>query len=243
MPMTSGTQTTILPSGLELTAGRIDKLDLRGIPGYANGIGTTELSVNNAMIDLAEWSGTISIVSDSADDTNSSSKAARRVRVRGITTDGLEVQEQVALNGTTPVTTTNTYTFINQLRVDNVGSQASSNVGTITASVGGTTVAQIDPGKCLAFIGSFKCAGDLHAAYITSLLFNIVGSGVIYLTTRRGGRERLTRMSIPLNNTTTTYQLPNPFPLLPGEILEFRAVAFADTIIVNADCQIITESP
>jgi len=76
------------------------------------------------------------LVSSSASDTT-----ALSVRIEGCGADFVELSETIALNGTTNVTTTNSFLRINAMYVTN-----GTNVGTITAKISSTTYAQINPG-------------------------------------------------------------------------------------------------
>jgi hypothetical protein len=76
------------------------------------------------------------LVSSSASDTS-----ALSVRIEGCGADFVALTETIALNGTTNVTTTNSFLRINAMYVTN-----GTNVGTITAKISSTTYAQINAG-------------------------------------------------------------------------------------------------
>lgn len=76
------------------------------------------------------------LVSSSASDT-----FALSVRIEGCGADFVALTETIALNGTTNVTTTNSFLRINAMYVTN-----GTNVGTITAKISSTTYAQINAG-------------------------------------------------------------------------------------------------
>jgi hypothetical protein len=63
---------------------------------------------------------------------------ARTVFIEGVDGDYNVVSESVTLNGTTPVNTTNTYLYVNQLYVTSVGSTG-ANVGVINVGTGDVT--------------------------------------------------------------------------------------------------------
>ncbi len=75
---------------------------------------------------------TMDCVSDSASDTTT-------IVISGLDADYESIAEIVQLNGTTPVTTTNSF-----LRINNATILSGSNVGDITISNGGTTYAYIE---------------------------------------------------------------------------------------------------
>jgi hypothetical protein len=76
------------------------------------------------------------LVSSSASDTS-----ALSVRIEGCGANFVALTETIALNGTTNVTTTNSFLRINAMYVTN-----GTNVGTITAKISSTTYAQINAG-------------------------------------------------------------------------------------------------
>lgn len=89
--------------------------------------------------------GAISAVSDNAADA-SGGTGARVIIVDGLDADGFAVSHEIALNGATSVAPVGAPSAlaINRVYVDTAGSNT-TNVGTITVSIGGTVVAQIDP--------------------------------------------------------------------------------------------------
>jgi hypothetical protein len=76
------------------------------------------------------------LVSSSASDTT-----ALSIRIEGCGANFVPLNETIALNGTTNVTTTNSFLRINAMYVTN-----GTNVGTITAKISSTIYAQINPG-------------------------------------------------------------------------------------------------
>ena len=73
--------------------------------------------------------------------TSTSDTTALSVRIEGCGAGFVPLTETIALNGTTNVTTTNSFLRINAMYVTN-----GTNVGTITAKIGATTYAQINAG-------------------------------------------------------------------------------------------------
>ncbi len=88
------------------------------------------------------------IVSTSSDD-GGSLNGARKVKVYGLTSwSAAEVSEEVTMNGTTGVNTSNSYVIIHRMKVTDYRSTG-PNVGTITATAmtDATVTAQINPGE------------------------------------------------------------------------------------------------
>jgi hypothetical protein len=73
--------------------------------------------------------------------TSTSDTSALSVRIEGCGAGFVPLVETIALNGTTNVTTTNSFLRINAIYVTN-----GTNIGTITAKISSTTYAQINPG-------------------------------------------------------------------------------------------------
>lgn len=127
------------PFELQVARGHISGHSVRNIFGTATAIGTTfrtpwELA-NSQALPLLSAPQTISIVSSNAGDTTQS------ILISGCGPDYVLTSEVVQLNGTTSVTTTNTYIAINDLIT------ASGNcAGNVTASYSGTVYAQITAG-------------------------------------------------------------------------------------------------
>lgn len=115
------------------------------------------------------------IVSSSAsDDGDPAGVGARTIRVWGLTSwSSAEVTEDVTLNGTTPVDTSNSYVMINRMQVLTAGA-TSINVGTITATAAtdSTVTAAILPG-----IGKTQMAiyglPSTKTLYINRLFFGV----------------------------------------------------------------------
>ena len=90
---------------------------------------------------------TLDIVSSDAQD-DSTGTGVRQAVILGVNGDWDEVTEVVALDGTTPVTTTNTFIGVNRMTIFTSGS-SDSNVGTITATAttSGNVMANMPPAQ------------------------------------------------------------------------------------------------
>lgn len=85
---------------------------------------------------------TLTVVSDNTNDT-SEGTGAKTVVLNGIDSSGAHLNEVVSMNGTTGVTTSNTYKFLRSIEVNTIGSAGQQ--GVVTIANGGTTIAKIDP--------------------------------------------------------------------------------------------------
>jgi hypothetical protein len=114
------------------------------------------------------------IVSTSTDDDGSpAGVGARTLRIYGLTSwSSAEVSEDVTMNGTTNVATSNSYVIIHRMHVLTKGA-TSSNVGTITATAqtDGTVTAQIEPDNGQTLMAIYGIP-NTQTAYMTRVYFN-----------------------------------------------------------------------
>lgn len=102
---------------------------------------------------------TLSVVSTSANDA-AAGTGARQVRLYGVDDSFASVTEDITLNGTTPVVTTNSYYGINRAVVISAGSgMANAGAINITAPVAATTQAQIAIGDSITNQAAFHVCG------------------------------------------------------------------------------------
>lgn len=184
-------QTTALQNSdfmLRVSMGSISGYSAVHVSGHAiDGLQTTATDIwdradatTTQQIWLAPTAARIhAIVSSSASDDGSPvGVGARTLRVWGLTSwSSAEVTEDVTLNGTTPVDTSNSYVMINQMQVLTAGA-TNINVGTITATAAtdSTVTAAILPG-----IGKTQMAiyglPSTKTLYINRLFFGVNKAG------------------------------------------------------------------
>lgn len=186
---------------------------------------------------------TLDIVSSDGADT-SAGTGARIVNINGIDANGLEITEDVIMNGTTPVTTVNSYLFVNEVLVIESGSSL-HNIGNIT--IDGTTSSTI-----LAYVlttysathqASYRVPSD-HKCYVNDLyvtadklsgssprvIFYIKVFNIEYNT------EYILRREL-LDTATSSHRDFLNFkdsPLLPGEIISIEASSSVNDTQVSA---------
>lgn len=179
---------------------------------------------------------TVEIVSSSSNDTNSSGTGARLVAVFGLDTDYNEVSElTLALNGTTAITTTNQYRYINRIAVALSGS-SNYNEGVITATqqTSGAVLAQIPAQTSITQQAVYTVPAG-HSAYLQGILFNGVkstGGSVplitykVYSYNEASATSYLVQETIEDASAGNTIFIPYPFANLTAE---------KNTIYVNAE--------
>lgn len=133
---------TLLAESTDLAASRLHGASHINKFGYNTAIGSTyepitDLGTNN----LPSTATVVSIESASASDT-SAGTGARTVSIQGLDENYIAITETVTMNGTSAVTTTNSFIRVFRMRVESAGSDE-VNDGDITASIGGSDVARI----------------------------------------------------------------------------------------------------
>jgi hypothetical protein len=131
------------PFELQVSRGQVDGHTPVEIFGYSAAIGATAQgpmwegqTQSGGLYTPPASAAPLVLVSSSASDTT-----ALSVRIEGCGANFVALTETIALNGTTNVTTTNSFLRINAMYVTN-----GTNVGTITAKISSTTYAQINAG-------------------------------------------------------------------------------------------------
>ncbi len=126
------------PFELQVARGQISAHSIRNIFGTNPAIGTSFITAweNSTTLPFLSAAQQLSVVSSSASDT------AVSILINGLDADYNTQTEVVALNGTTPVTTTKSFFRINDL-VTSVGNA----VGDITASYNSVVYAKIIAGR------------------------------------------------------------------------------------------------
>lgn len=140
----------LVHEGLHIARGAVHDTSHINKFGYNSSVGSsyetiTDLGTNN----LPTTAAVVSVVSASSADDDGST-GAEKVEIQGLDADYNLQIEEVTMNGTTAVTTTNTFIRVFRMRVTEAGS-GGVNAGNITASIGGSDVARIlaDQGQTL----------------------------------------------------------------------------------------------
>jgi hypothetical protein len=198
---------TYEPFELQVARGQITGHEVVNVFGYASAVSTSFVSVweNNAAYVFPTVASTMVVSSSSASDT------AVLVQIFGLDASYNRITEVVALNGTSDVTTTNTY-----FRINNVITTVGNAVGTVyVKNAGGTTYAQITIGSGKTNMSVYTVPAG-YTAYLTqfdAFSSTSVTSGVF--ATFRG----LITSSTGINNVVVqapflnTYAITRPYPI------------------------------
>ena len=194
------------PFELQVARGQIMGHEVVNVFGYASAVSTTFVSVweNNAAYVFPTVASTMVVSSSSVSDTVVS------VQIFGLDVNYNRITEVVALNGTTGVTTVNSY-----FRINNVITTIGTAVGTITVkNVGGTTYAQITIGSGKTNMSVYTVPAG-YTAYLTqfdAFSSTSVTSGVFAtfrgLLTSSTGISNVVLQAPFLN----TYAVSRPYP-------------------------------
>jgi hypothetical protein len=131
------------PFDLQVARNQIMGHQLVSLFGYQAAIGNTSIPVweNATAYTYITTASTLTLISTSASDNTSAS-----VLINGLDTNFAPISEVLFLNGTTGVTTVNSYLRVNSLILVSPGTSQVSNVGVITLKQSANIVAQINAG-------------------------------------------------------------------------------------------------
>lgn len=165
------------PFELQVARGQIPYHSVRNIFGFATAIGTSyrtpwELANTNSL-PLISTASQLDVVSSDVGDTT------QVVRIIGLDANYDVIAENISLDGTTPVTTTNSYKAINDF-ITVSGNCA----GNVTASIGATVYAQITAGtgRNQAAIYTVPAGHCFYLARIDAFSATAVGGTSNYVT-------------------------------------------------------------
>ena len=252
MPMNQGQRVSTLPEGLEATAGRIEKITVQQKSGWNAVVGTTTETIHpgGGLVTRPDSAGELLKVSSSnALDKNAGSGACRRVRITGFAADGTALEEDLnmdATDGTTPVTTTNSFAHVTNFQVQKTGSGGDFNAGDITLYLndGTTAISVIKAGQNADLQAAWTMTGT-QTGFITSFTASTDEPAYISIWGGSPGKSWLQqfRMLLPAAGTYT-YQLTNPIKLGAPDVFtynEFRGQAVSSNANMTVDFQIIVE--
>ena len=254
MAMVSQQKVTVLPTGLEISAGNISGLENTGRTGQNTAVGATyetitrlggtrnEISTNPLTEDTGEQ---IKIASSSASDANSGSSNARRVKVRGLGPNAVAQEENIFLNGTNQVTSSSYWTAVETVTVNRVGSGGDANAGDITVyrNDGTTALIKMDAGEGIGGGAFMYCPAEKNA-YPTQFFTSCIGEAEVGIFIRRGNNLAFgQRQTILLKDNAQNYVSESPQQLRPGDCIEIRGKRLGDTDAkVSVDMQMVIET-
>ena len=131
------------PFDLQVARNQIAGHQIVSLFGYQAAVTTTSIPIweNAAAYVYPTSATTLTVVSTSANDNTAAS-----ILINGLDANFNPISETIFLNGTTGVTTVNSYLRVNSLLMTSPGTGFNTNQGTITVKQSSNTLAQINTG-------------------------------------------------------------------------------------------------
>lgn len=141
--MTTWTRHLYEHDPLAIAKGEVNGYSVLNIFGYQSTVGTSDICIweDAAPYVFPTSAVNMTVVSTSASDDTGTAK----VLISGLDANYDILTEVVNLDGTTPITTSNAFFRINNVRLVEAGVGQVTNIGTITVTNNGTTYAKILP--------------------------------------------------------------------------------------------------
>jgi hypothetical protein len=237
------------PFGLQVARGQIQGHTSFQVFGYNPDLDTSEESVwpDGGVIPHPTTASVLTIVSTNAADA-SAGTGARTVFIEGLNASYNVVSETVTLNGTTGVSTTNSYMYVNAFTVLTVGS-GESNAGEITAKVGATLYDLIAVGYNNRTTAHY-CVPAGYSAYITSGVITAgqaSGSTSVTAYLKQHGPDGVLRIGAvsTLNNGSVQYDFDPPYRIPEKNCVGASAIGTAANNSVSAffNITLVKEGP
>ena len=134
---------TIEPFDLQVSRGQITGHQTLSLFGYQAAVANTKIPVweNATVYTYITSASTLTLVSTSASDDT-----LAKVLISGLDANFAPISETLAMNGTSGVTTVNSYFRVNSLLMTSPGTSQTTNAGVITLKQSSNIVAQINTG-------------------------------------------------------------------------------------------------
>lgn len=233
------------PFELQVARGQIMGHSSFQVFGYNPDVDTSEESIwpDGGTIPHPTSASQLTIVStDAADDGNPVGTGARTVYIEGLDGNYNVVSETVTMNGTTGVTTTNSYLYVNQFYVATVGS-GGANAGEITAKVSTTLYDIIAVGYNTRTTAHY-CVPAGYTAYITTGVITAgqaSGSTSVTAFLKQHGPDGILRVGAvsTLNNGSVQYDFEFPYVIPEKNCVGATAIGTAANNSVSAYLNIV----
>ena len=235
---------------LQVSRGQIEGHRAVTVFGFNPDVDLTEVVIwpDGATVGTQETASTLTVSSSSADDA-SAGTGARTVQIVGLDGDHNEISEVVTLNGTTAVTTSNSYLHINSMSVVTVGSGGKNagivyvGSGTVTDGVPATIFNLIYTGYNASTSGAYVIPAG-YTGYVTNGSISSgqpVGTTPVVgklVTIDPNGIQRVAAVNA-MNNGFANYDFKLPIAVPEKYTIEARAYGTANNNLVSAFFQII----
>lgn len=229
-----------VPFSVQVAQGRVPGYSSFSLFGYNPDVDQVELSVwpDGGIVPHPTVAAQLTIVSTSTNDDGSpAGTGARTVYIEGVDGNYAVVSETITMNGTTGVTTANSYLYVNQFTVVTVGS-VGHNVGEITAKVG-ATLYDIIAATYNQRTTAHYCVPAGYTAYITEGIFTAgqpTGTTGVTGYLKTNGPDGVVRVSAvtSLNNGSVQYDFSNPLVVPEKHCFGASAIGSANNNLISA---------
>lgn len=233
------------PFELQVARGQIAFHNSFQVFGYNPDLDTSEESVwpDGGTVPHPSSASALVIASTSAaDDGSPAGTGARTVYIEGLDGDYNVVSETVTMNGTTDVTTINSYMYINKFTVITVGS-GGANAGDITAKLSTTLYDMILTGYNNRTTAHY-CVPAGYTAYVTVGTFTAgqaSGSTSVTGFLKQHGPDGVLRVGAvsTLNNGSVQYDFSYPYLVPEKNCIGASAIGAAANNSVSAFFNIV----
>lgn len=230
---------------LQVSRGQIAGHTVVQIFGYNPDLDTTEESIwpDGGTVPHPTVASVLSIVSTSTDDDGSPvGTGARTIYIEGLDSEYNVISETVTLNGTTPVSTINSYLYINSFYVATVGS-GGANAGEITAKVSTTLYDIIAIGYNNRTTAHY-CVPAGYTAYLAEGIITAgqaSGSTAVTAYLKQHGLDQVLRVGAvsTLNNGSVQYDFTFPYMIPEKNCVGATAIGQAANNSVSAFLNIV----
>ena len=228
------------PFNLQVARGQIMGHSAVTVFGYNGDLDQTEESIwpDGGTVPHPTSASVLSIVSTSTDDDGSPvGTGARTVYIEGLNNSYNVISETVILDGTTAVTTVNSYLYVNQFYVATAGN-GGVNAGEITAKVGATLYDLIAVGYNQRTTAHY-CVPAGYTAYLTEAVLTAgqaTGSTSITAFLKQHSPDGILRVAAisTLNNGSISYDFAYPIQILEKNCFGATAIGAANNNSVSA---------
>ena len=228
------------PFDLQVARGQILGHSIVSVFGY-NGNITSSTAPTTAPIPMWEnataytfptSAATLTVVSTSASDNTSAS-----ILISGLDASYNPLSETLFLNGTSSVTTVNSYYRVNSVVMVSAGTSQVTNVGTITLKQGTNIVAQINPkvGKNQASIYSVPNGYTLYLTVVEVNSDNTLGSGngMYYNVQQTVNGVQFNVLTQGFSSVYVIDRTSAPFPYVQKSDVQWQIATTSSTAILS----------
>jgi len=197
--MTTWTRHLYEHNPLAIAKGEVNGYSVLNVFGYQPAVGTSDICVweDAAPYVFPTSAVTMTVVSTSASDDTGLGK----VIISGLDADYNILVEVVDLDGVNPVTTTNAFLRINNVRLSVAGLNQVTNIGTITVSHAGVTYAKILPSVGQTQMSQYTVPNG-YSFYLTR---------VNSYAQQNGGTNNFNTYSVVASNSVSYTVLQSPY--------------------------------